>query len=165
MKISSTTKLKIPAGQLGAFEILPHSIVGYMQQHGHQVAIIESPMTGGVLLNVHPALAGMYALYDNGVQANGYHKTMRDPRLSDLDNNARMFLVVKFAQQNLMHYVLARKGAPPNQNQCYIMNPDPGTDEPVNFPMVGTFIRTNVGNHVGGGERRYKFLGIAVRVW
>jgi hypothetical protein len=76
-----------------------------------------------------------------------------------------MFLVVKFANRNDLHYVLARNGDAPNQNQCYIMNPDPGSDEQINLPMTGNYFTTNIGNHFGGGERRYRFLGIAIRAW
>jgi hypothetical protein len=153
--------LKVPRGGLGAFEILPHSIATYMQQQGHQAEIIESPMTGNILLNLHAGLGGLYALYTHGVNNSTFQKTIRDPQETDLANNGRMFLVVKFAGSNLTHYVLARS----ENHQCYIMNPDPGTDEQIRFPMTGTFIKTNRNNADGMGPRQYKFLGIAVRVW
>lgn len=153
--------LKVPAGGLGAFEILPHSIAEYMMLHGHQAEIIESSMTGNILLTLHPGLAGMYALYTHGVTHSVFNKAMRDPQEADLANNARMFLVVKFAGSDLTHYVLARS----ELGQCYIMNPDPGSDEPLRFPMTGTFFKTNANGAGDGGPRQYKYLGIAVRVW
>lgn len=157
-------QLKIPQGNLGAFEILPHSIATYMQNNHHHVAIIESQITATVLLGAHPGLGGMYALYNQGVQNSHFNKVMRDPNFNDLANGARMFLVVKFANADLTHYVLARRGDPPNQNTCYIMNPDPGTDEQINLPLVGTYFTTNARGLFGVGARRYKFLGIAILV-
>jgi hypothetical protein len=157
-------QLRIPLGQLGASEILPDSIVYYMRQSGHHADIIESPITANVLLPaMGPILQGMYALYTNGVNARHYHKAIRDTQDSDFFEAARLLLVVKFADQNLLHYVLARKGDFPNSNQCYIMNPDPGSDDAISLPGVGNYFTTNISDPAG--KRRYRYLGIAIRVW
>ena len=154
------TQLKGARGGADAFEILPHKIADYMIASGHNVTILESPATKMMLLPHMPGLKPMYQLYKAGLH-NGIPQERRSAREGDLDNNARLFLVVRINGTNLTHYLLARK----DNNTQYIMNPAPGTDEAINIPREGDTIKTNVGGHGAGGERLYTYLGIAIRVW
>lgn len=164
MKIYNS--LKIPSGKLGEGEILPSSIAKYMQKEGHKVEFIESPLTKSSL---HPKMSltikAYYAEHEKALVNHQINRHFRDPKESDLHDNARLFLVLKFEKADKLHYVLARRGDSPNQGKCYIMNPDPGENEQIGLPMAGNYFKTNIGGHFSGFERRYRFLGIAIRVW
>ncbi len=158
--------VKIPSGSpVGADEVLPSSLVAYLGT-GHTAEILESPDTTKVLVKVtwalNKAMQGMYALYDGVVTASGCKRGIRDIKADDLKSNGHLILVVKFALQDKLHYLLARE----DSSKCYIMNPDPGTDEAISLPKVGGAIKTNVGNPIGDpyGERDYTYMGIAVHV-
>lgn len=158
--------LKEPKGSPLVDEILPNNIVAYMLKNGLTASIIESSNTTLDLLKVrwkaNAKLQGLYLFYDQGVTSSKLAKTTKDLDDTDLDNDARLFLVLKFKGKDALHYVLARKGDPPNEKQCYIMNPDPGTDEAINLPKVGGPLKTNLGTPKG--VREYIYLGIAVHV-
>lgn len=157
--------IKIPDGSPGAGETLPSSILSYAQNEGLRAEIIESPQTAGLF-----GAKAMYQLYRYTLGTLGINPTSREPADADMDNNGRLFLVVKFNNSDSTHYVLARKDG----GLTYLMNPDPGSDDQLPLPAFNDPLSTNRNGvivHNGGstandgGRRGYVFTGIAVRVW
>lgn len=156
--------------KLGKDETLPSSVYDYATGKGLKAAIIESPNTSKTLLQAFPGAAGMYQLYRAALGSRKLEN--RDVQDSDFNDNGRVFFVVKFAASDLTHYVLGRKDG----GQIYIMNPDPGSDEPMPLLKVGDSLATNnqgtlifnsgtAATENDADVRRYIFTGIAVRVW
>ena len=159
--------VKIPSGQLGEDETLPTSIYRYAVANGLNAVIIESSSTAGTFGG-----KDMYKLYRHMVAMEGLGAQLksRDIADTDLDGNGRLFLVVKFTNSDLTHYILARKDG----GRTFIMNPDPGSDDEMALPAFNARITTNskgVLTYDGGKtvndatHRAYDYTGIAVRVW